>query len=241
MSDLSTRDSILSKAEQVYKTAPNLVARLDSNEGPIVIKWFGWRHPIHYLFSPTFASRADASWTMAHALMGARARTPEPLYVFSRRQGGFIRENFFITRAVYPHTRLRPLLLSDAPEALFNTAIKDLARSIARMHEKAILHRDLTTANFLVNEAGEVFIVDLNRGRQMKKLTLYQRLTDLAKLTFRAADTGVTDRLSHIFFQVYEDEYKTGLDLVSLYRDYRRKFLGRRRLKRRLRRLTGGK
>lgn len=237
--DLSSRDSILSLAENVYKIRPNLVARLKAADGHVVIKWFGWRHPIHLPLSPTFASRAHASWTAAHALTDAGARTPEPLYAYTRRHGGFIRENFFISRAIHPHRRFRPLLRSDAPESLFETATDDLARSIARMHMSSVVHRDLTTANFLVDDNGHVFIVDLNRAKSGTEVTLRRRLADLAKVTFGSTDSNLTRHLRHLFFRVYEEECKTGLDLVYLYERYRNGLLFRRRLKKRLRRLAG--
>ncbi|MEE9167843.1 MAG: lipopolysaccharide kinase InaA family protein [Candidatus Neomarinimicrobiota bacterium] len=241
MSDFSNRDSILSKAEQVYKTSPNLVARLDSTEGPIVIKWFGWRHSVHYYLSPTFPSRAYASWSVAHALKRAGARTPEPLYVYTRRHMGFIKENFSVTEAIYPHTRLRPLLLSNASETLFSTAIEDLARSLAKMHRRGILHRDLTTANFLVNDAGKVFIIDLNRARQLSELSTHHRLTDLAKLTFKTAETNLTEELTRLFFDTYTAESKTLPNLIRPYRNYRERLLRRRRLKKKLRQLSHSK
>lgn len=237
--DFLNKDSITSRAEKIYKTHPNLVARIPSEEGPLVVKWFGWRHPVHFVLSPTFTSRAFASYHMANALKGTSARTPEPLYVYTHRHGGFIKENFFITRAIHPHTPLRPLLISGAPEDLLKAAIQDLARSIARMHTRRILHRDLTTANFLVNETGEVFIIDLNRARQVTSLSTHQRLKDLARLTFKSNDGALENLLSTLFFNSYQKESGVRLNLLEPYHQYRKKLLWKRELKKRLRRLTG--
>lgn len=233
--DLLDRDTIVSRAEQIYDTNPNLLARLHSDQGPIVVKWFGWRHPVHYVLSPTFPSRSHASWTMAQSLKHAGARTPEPLFVYTRRQRGFIQENFFITQAIHPHTSLRLLLISGAPVALLKTSIEDLAHSIARMHNRGIFHHDLTTGNFLVNKTGEVFIVDLNRARQLKTLSTRQRLKDLAKLNFKTRDTQLQRQLTHLFFDVYTENSRMRMKFLNGYFDYRKNLLKRKRIKKKLR------
>lgn len=239
LDDFSSRETVALRAEHVYKTRPNLVARLPSDQGPIVVKWFGWRHPVHSALSPTFLSRAHASWATAQAVKKAQARTPEPLWVLTRRSRGFIKDNFFITRAIHPHTRLRPLLTSDTSDTFLRTAIKDLAGSIARMHNRGIVHRDLTTANFLVDEKGRVFIVDLNRAKQLKMLSPHHRLIDLARLNFKTNTVALTEDLAHLFFDVYRQESGLKTALLEPYREYRKRLLMRKRMKKRVRRLLG--
>jgi len=239
--DFSNKEKLASRADKIYDTLPNLVVQLSSDKGPIVVKWFGWRHPMHYPLSPTFPSRAFASWIVAHTLQHAKTRTPKPLYVYTRRYRGLIKENFFITEAIHPHTRLRKVLISETPETFLNASIKDLALSIARMHKQGIFHRDLTTGNFLVNEMGEVFIVDLNRTQLLRKLSTHQRLIDLAKLFFNTEKPELTNRLTHLFFTTYEEESKLGLNLFEQYSEYRNRLLRRRRIKKGLRRFTGRK
>ncbi|MFQ6673213.1 MAG: lipopolysaccharide kinase InaA family protein [Fidelibacterota bacterium] len=241
LDDLLRRDEVASLAEEIYDTNPNLVARLQAGRGPVVVKWFGWRHRIHYALSPTFESRAQASWTTARTLKLLGIRTPEPLYVYTRREKGTIQKNFFITDAIHPHTRLRSYLMSDAPASALNQTVEDLARSIARMHGGGVFHRDLTMGNFLVSDTGNAFIVDLNRARQLKKLSAHHRLTDLAKLNFKTRDSDTEDGLTRLFFRVYLDESRMTVSLLEGYRDYRGSLLGQRRLKKRLRRLFRGK
>ncbi|MFQ6674845.1 MAG: lipopolysaccharide kinase InaA family protein [Fidelibacterota bacterium] len=232
------RETLASRADEIYDTRPNLVARLQAADFPVVIKWFGWRHPIHQGLSPTFASRAYMSWAVAHALQDLGARTPEPLYVFTRRRRGVIHENFFITRAVHPHTRLRTLLVSGAHEEFMANAVTDLAKSVVRIHRGGIFHRDLTAGNFLVAETGLTFIVDLNRARRYKKLSTHQILTDLAKVNFKAGDRELEEQLTRQFFQVYQQETGMSRSLLDGYRDYRRSFLRQRRLGKKLRKLV---
>lgn len=209
--------------------------------GPVVIKWFGWRHPIHFYLSPLFPGRAWISWEMATALEKATTRTPRPLFVYSRRQKGFIHENFFITAGIHPHRKLRALLKSDAPAELMETAVTDLALSIARMHEGGIQHRDLTSGNFLVDDAGLVYLVDLNRARRLGHVSRRQRLTDLARISFAARDQKLHYQLARRFFQAYGAETDPVFNWEGGYWKYRKRRLRRRRLKKRLQRCAGRK
>jgi len=211
------------------------VAQIETQPGPVVIKWFGWRHPIHFYLSPTFPGRAWTSWEVARVLDKVAARTPRPIYVYTRRRRGFILENFFITECINPHQTLRAFLKSDASSQMMEKAVKDLALSIARMHRGGIQHRDLTTANFLVDESGKVFIVDLNRARLRPHFSHRHRLTDLARLAFDARDPELEIHLIHQFFQIYDAETGAAVDWKQEYRDYRRRLLIMRGRKKRLR------
>lgn len=239
---LLDRDALNELADEVYDTKPNLVARLSTKHGPVVVKWFGWRHPIHYYLSISFKSRAQTSWDIAHKLLSCGARTPEPLFVYTKRRRGFIKENIIITRAINPHQTVRRLLKTEVQKEIKVKAISDLALSISRMHNAGIFHRDITTGNFLVNEIGDVYIVDLNRAKCFKKLSVKQRLHDLKKLYFKQfGDLEFSQKLLHQFFDVYERESSVYCNWVLEYSSYRKKLLWRRRTKRYLRRPLGRK
>ncbi|MEE9466398.1 MAG: lipopolysaccharide kinase InaA family protein, partial [Candidatus Neomarinimicrobiota bacterium] len=196
------RQRLAALAQQAYKQKINLVCRVDSAKGPVVVKWFGWRRPGHYLLSPLFAGRAVTSWRIARTMSDLGVRTPEPLFVYSQRVRGLIRENIFICRAIHPHQTLRVYLQSNAPQADKLAAVIDLAGSIARLHTGGIIHRDLTTANFLVGDNAQVYIVDLNRARRLGRLSRQIRLEDLARLNFATGDDLETE-LTTAFFEEY--------------------------------------
>jgi tRNA A-37 threonylcarbamoyl transferase component Bud32 len=238
IADLLDRQKTQARAVEVYDTQPNLVARLSTGSGDYVIKWFGWRHPIHDYLSPSFPSRAEATWTIAQALLRAGCRTPTPILVYTRRRRGRIRENFILMQAVHPHQTLRTLLKNEPDPERLTAVITDLAQSLARMHTAGIRHRDLTTGNFLVDTANAVYIVDLNRAQLLPALTHSHRCRDLARIRLV---TGYPDRdriVQEAFFHRYaelsgisEEQIRTG------YADQRRRLLQRRRRKRGAQRL----
>jgi tRNA A-37 threonylcarbamoyl transferase component Bud32 len=234
---LTSREEAAQQALEIYDQHPNLVARFDTIEGPVVVKWFGWRHQIHAVLSPFRASRAWRSWKTAKALEQAGASTPSPLFVHTRRCLGFVRENYLITSAIHPHHRLRVLLKSDAPVEILERVVSALALIIARMHHSGILHRDLTSGNFLVDEAGQVYITDLNRARHLGRITISQRLKDLARISFAAKDAALPSRLAKIFFRIYGAETSEEVNWEEEYWNYRQRRLKKRRLKLRLKRL----
>lgn len=243
LDDILNRNKLADIAQTIYDTNPNLVAQLKTDASPVVVKWFGWRHPIHRLLSPTFPSRAQVSWTTAQALSNAGALTPKPIFVYTKRHKGIIHENIFITEGIHPHKTLRMLLKSDKKFAFFSkgsfgqTAITNLAISIARMHNAGIFHRDLTTGNFLVNNSGEVFIVDLNRAKIFHKLSPHHRLSDLAKINIKTNDESVKRLLEEHFFNIYKKETGIEFDWIAGYKEYQNVLLAGRRRKKQLRSL----
>ncbi|MCH8067739.1 MAG: hypothetical protein IID16_00495 [Candidatus Marinimicrobia bacterium] len=231
------RNKLADIAQTIYDTNPNLVAQLKTDTSPVVVKWFGWRHPIHRLLSPIFLSRAQVSWTTAQALLNASALTPKPIFVYTKRHKGIIHENIFITEAIHPHKTMRKFLKSDEKFTFFQTAITNLAISIARMHNAGIFHRDLTTGNFLVNNSGEVFIVDLNRAKIFHKLSPHHRLSDLAKINIKTNDESVKRLLEELFFNIYKKETGIEFDWIAGYKEYQNVLLTGRRRKKQLRSL----
>ncbi|NOZ75275.1 MAG: hypothetical protein GXO90_07830, partial [FCB group bacterium] len=133
--DLLSRSRAEDRAEFIYDRDPNLVARFHADSGNYVLKWFGWRHGIHPYLSPTFPSRAWASWLCAQALKKAGVNTPEPVWVYTRRERGRILENLYLTRAVEPQRSLRAVLKVAPPEEAI-PILENLGQSLARMHNE---------------------------------------------------------------------------------------------------------
>ena len=223
-------------ADITYKHNINVVAMVNTNENPVVVKSFGWRQRLGFWLSPMRPARAVTSWTIARTLTRLKVRTPEPLYVFTRRRWGFIHENIYICKAITPHKTLRAFLKSDVSGKDKGQAIADVARSLANMHAGGVRHRDLTTANFLVAEDRRVYLVDLNRSKLHPELTRKQRLRDLARIEFASGDKEITLALRRIFFREYAGEYEDAEDWNRAYGRARKWRLWRKRLREKFRR-----
>tara|TARA_B100001971_G_scaffold47465_1_gene42470 strand:- start:1142 stop:1936 length:795 start_codon:yes stop_codon:yes gene_type:complete len=241
VSDLSERQYIESSALKVYENNPNIVARLESKEGSFIVKLFGWRHRFHYFLSPAMDSRAYKSWKTAQAIRRAGGRSPKPLFVFTGRKCGFITDNYYISEDINPHLSFRNFLRNSPNEDSATQAVSDLACCIARIHKGGVYHRDLTPGNILVDENNNCHIVDLNRARLLKRLTVRQRSQDLAKLNFDQSGPEMETILLKQFFSEYGRHSGMGIDWLTKYNEYRQRLLRFRSNKAALRKWLGKK
>ncbi|MFC1581298.1 lipopolysaccharide kinase InaA family protein [Candidatus Neomarinimicrobiota bacterium] len=219
--------------EAYYKQSTNLVALVVVGSNKYVLKKFGWRNPIHFIFSPTFKSRAQASWDTALKLIAAGTQTPFPIYVHTVRKLGYTFDNIFLTSAVHPHIKFRALNLKTHSESFIISVTKSLAQSIVKMHNAGIIHNDLTNGNFLVNNEGSIFIVDLNRAKTVKQISVRQRLIDLSKINFKFI-VNQEEQIRKAFFDTYSENCSIFIDLENEYISYRKKRLRKRRLKKKI-------
>lgn len=215
---------------EVFDTDPNLVALLDSSDGKIVLKRFGWRNRLHFYTSPFKHSRARMSWESA-ILLDSIGITPKPLFVYTKNKCGFKYENFFITEAIEPHINLRKFLKIEKNKNTIKIVLQKLATVISNMHQLGIFHRDLTTGNFLIDENNHIYIVDLNRARKFERLSNHKRLKDLRKIYFEKESEISQDNMIEIFFQQYKKDSGIDIDWVNRYWKYRKKLIARRKRK----------
>lgn len=237
LDDLLDWNRLAASADKIHKQKTNLVAGISTLEGPVVVKLFGWRSPFHFWLGPFIAGRARTSWNVANALVALGVGTPAPRFVFTRRKWGFIRENLFISAGIQPHLTFRAFLKSKAGPQDKRKAAMVLAKNLAKMHNGGILHRDLTSGNFLIDEDGAVYIIDLNRSLIRKRLSGRQRLQDLARISFATDDAQLSENVRQAFFQTYADGSTVSADWLSGYTRRRAWRLRRKQIKDRLRRL----
>lgn len=218
---------------QVYDTNPNLVALIDSDDGKIVLKRFGWRSFFHFLISPFMYSRARMSWETAIILDKINI-TSKPLFVHTKKKLGFKYENFFITKAIEPHIKLRRFFIEETNIDKLKTVLRNLACALAKMHKSGIYHRDLTTGNFLVDENLNIYLVDLNRARNIGKVSINKCLKDLSKIFFKNTAIFSQEGSIYYFFKSYAAESDIKIDWVSGYWKYRRRLVRYRKLSKRI-------
>ena len=97
-----------------------------------------------------------------------------------------------------------------APEfpALRRRIFDFLAASLGRMHSAGLNHRDcyichyLADKNTLENDPA-VYVIDLHRARQRKKVPYHYHIKDTAGLFFSSMDAGLTRRDFYRFMKLY--------------------------------------
>jgi len=89
----------------------------------------------------------------------------------------------------------------------------------------------LTTGNFLIDKKHQVYIIDLNRARLNKKMSISLRLDDLRKIYFPDRIPG---KITALFWDAYRRESGIDIDWALLYRQKRALYRARRQRNTRL-------
>jgi hypothetical protein len=137
-------------------------------------------------------SKAERSWHAARSLLGLGFFTPEPiLFAESSDLAG---PAFFVCRYLPDLLEVRyPLRALNAGGAVADLGgldgaglVRALGRLARRLHESRVWFRDYTSGNVLVEPGDRAFermmLVDLNRARFGRRLTLNERMRDLARM-----------------------------------------------------------
>ena len=128
-------------------------------EGPrqLIYKRFNvtsWSDPWAALVRLTPALR---SYRMGHALRWRGLPTPRPLLMLHRMGGGLPREGYLLTAKLPDASHLLDYLNeqmrqpADHVRRMLRAMIPQLARIVADLHERRMVHRDLKAANLLVS------------------------------------------------------------------------------------------
>jgi tRNA A-37 threonylcarbamoyl transferase component Bud32 len=172
------------------------VARLDTAGGPleVVVKQFRNKSLRDRLRRRRRGSKAALSWQVARALAAAGVATPAPvMLVESVRECG---PSFYVCRYLPDVLEARYLLRAANagrerelfPGVDLAAFLAALGHQVRRLHEHGFWHRDLSIGNVLLRPPGlegegcEIYLVDLNRTRMGRPLSLSERTRDLARL-----------------------------------------------------------
>jgi hypothetical protein len=220
-------------------------ARLETVRGPldVVVKQFRgssmrdrWRHRLGR------ESKAARSWRVAHALAAAGIATAEPvLLVESAAAGG---PSLYVCRHLARRVELRYLLRARNagsereafPELDAAAVLEATARLARRLHDSGFWHRDFSVGNLLIEpgptptEPGEIALIDLNRCHVRARVTLGERMRDLARLPLERPEDRA--RLLAAYFGA---EAGVPARARLVYEIARRAFHGRHRFKGRMR------
>ena len=163
----------------------------------IVIKEFRLQG-INKLKSLVLPSKAAKSWRGARSLQEAGFETPAPIAFLEKRKGGFVEQSYFVAERVFGGREIRRLFRESSEETL-RPLLAALAETLFRLHEKGILHRDLSDGNVLVKEAAGAFrfiFLDTNRVRSRGHIGPAARAKNLIRL-------GVPPALRPFFLERY--------------------------------------
>ncbi len=193
-------------------------------------------------------SKAARSWRVAEALLAAGVETPEPLLAIDSDDPAG--PSFYVCRLAEGVTEARYLLRAanaGEAEARFpglpvSELLDELAALARRLHEHRIWFRDLTSGNVLLARGDDgrlrLALVDLNRARVGRRLTVSERTRDLSRMPiFRPGDQ---ERLLRAYWSGDPEGHPRRWPARRLlYLVYHHGFLLKNRVKRWLRAVRG--
>jgi tRNA A-37 threonylcarbamoyl transferase component Bud32 len=213
--------------------------RLQSKEVPVVVKAFRNESSTQKIRRRLRGSKADRAWRVSLAMRAAGIPVPEPIArVDSKAIEGpayFICERVEAQEARYLFRAMNAGTESELfPEIDVDAFLVSLGNLLRRLHEARFWHRDMTPGNVLLGpmQPGRqplLYLVDLNRTRMGRRLTVSERTRDLCRLPIFRRDHRRT------FVRSYQD----GSPRMALYLLYHHAFLTRNRVKKSVRGFTG--
>lgn len=199
---------------------------------PVAIKRYRPRNLWKWLLSYLRCDPARVGFARGQALVARGIATARPLAVVDARRGNRRRESYLVTEWLPGGLNLHLYAWQLAERPLQERRLRTgqvaerLGRVIGRMHAWQIGHRDLKGCNLLVVERAEdveVYLIDLDGLRIMRRLSGRRRARDLARLAASCAIhpwVSRTDRLR--FLRAYLRAQATPLDRSEWKRLWRR-------------------
>lgn len=150
----------------------------------VVVKEFSCRG-VDRMKTLALPSKAKKAWEGALALEERGFATARPIGYLEKRRRGLVERCFFLAERLSSADEVRGLFRTLPPDEL-NDLLSDLAGELSRLHDRGILHRDLSDGNVLVRRpaggrAAFVFL-DTNRVRVRKRIGLLSRVKNLIRL-----------------------------------------------------------
>lgn len=183
------------------------VILIESASGDFFIKRttpFRSKERIRYLFFPR---RRWAEWRNLHKLYKARVPAALPVLKGERGKGGS--GIFFLMTKRLQGRMLTP----DTPERA-----RRLGQYVAFLHSKGVYHRDLHPENILVNNQGELYLIDAQEIFFLPLLPRWLRLWNLGKLVSHLGSGTWEESLMAAFISGYNQDLKrplTGSEILA--------------------------
>ncbi|NLC27576.1 MAG: hypothetical protein GX780_02260 [Campylobacteraceae bacterium] len=176
------------QSNKTIHKARNELKTLTINDENFVVKSFKIPKAFQkFIYSFCKNSKAKTSFLNALSLKKLEITTPDPVAFIEFYENGFLKESYFIAKEwKYDFTIREPLLDANFPEK--ETLLKAFATFVYKLHEKHIIHKDLSPGNILIKKAKlQMCVVDINRMK-FAPLSLNQRLKNFAKLWAKDED-----------------------------------------------------
>jgi 3-deoxy-D-manno-octulosonic acid kinase len=124
-----------------------------------------------YLWTGLSHTRPWREWHMLAHLHAAGLPVPKPVAALACRAGLYYRAALLTEHIPNCRTLAEHLMTSTLPEE----AWRAIGHCLRRLHQAGAFHADLNAHNILLNQHGEVFVIDFDRGKLRRPDAGWQR------------------------------------------------------------------
>ena len=175
-------------------------------------------------------SKAKRSYINSVRLLALDIPVPEPIGFIEFFRGGVLYDSYYVSRKVDYDFTIRKVLNAGLNE--YPGLISAAARFVASLHNRGVIHFDLSPGNLLIKRDSaepHFYLVDVNRMKFKSRIGAASGLKNLVRLM-----EGPTHR--KVFMSAYAearllDGDQAYQDLVSLAESYTQRLTLKRRLK----------
>ncbi|MCI9844932.1 Kdo domain containing protein [Flavobacterium pectinovorum] len=213
----------------------NKIKTFDLGEIILNVKFFRVPNLVNKIVYAFFRpSKARRSYEFANILVEKEIGTPAPIAYFENFKGVLL-DSYYVCEQIYPDLTFRELTNDfDYPE--HEIILRQFTKFTFNLHQNGIEFLDHTPGNTLIkkNPAGSYsfFLVDLNRMKFHKEMSLNQRILNFSKLTpNRKIVEVMSDEYAKLYGASYNDVLKIMITGAEAFRD---KFHRKKRIKKAL-------
>lgn len=140
-----------------------------------------------YLWTGADRTRAFREWRLLRELRAAELPVPAPVAARYERRGLFYRADLITEELPTRLTLAR--MLAGAP--LDAAAWRAVGACIGRLHARGVHHADLNAHNLLLDDGGNVYVLDFDRGRIRPRGRWEQAVLERLQRSLRKVTAGL--------------------------------------------------
>lgn len=185
----------------------NMIKLFELNGEKINIKSFKIPHLINKVaYKYLRKSKARRSFEYAAILLDKGVGTPAPIAYFENYNWLGLKDSYYVSEHLEAELTFRELVeIPDYPD--MDNILRQFTRFTFDLHEKGIEFLDHSPGNTLIKSMGEgkysFYLVDLNRMKFHKELSLEKRINNLRRLTYKKEMVRV---ISNEYTKLYNAE-----------------------------------
>lgn len=235
------------------KTSIRSVVRIDIKEGETGKSFYlkrhrwPWRLKIKAFRERLKKEDARNEWEKMIMMHGLGFRTMTPVAFGERRVAGIPCSALTLTEAVEDAEKLEfyipkhfSLPLTAREVALKRELIGKIASLARELHGNNMNHQDFYLSHLLFRERdGAIFIVDVQRVHRKGRISMHDKIKDIAQLAFSSSITGIFTRSDFMrFIHVYLGQDRLGKTEKRMIKKIHAKV---RKIARHTKKLSGGR